>query len=51
MKKLFFILLIVSGLIALELVFPRGQWEDQVQSFLRNNVSKVMNWVNINSLV
>lgn len=50
MKKILFILLIVSGLIALDLVFPRFPWEEQMESFFRNNLSRVMSWMHLRQL-
>lgn len=50
MKKLFFILTVATALIALELVFPKVQVEEQVASFLKTNISRVVNWVNFGAL-
>lgn len=50
MKKLFFILAAAFALVALDLVFPRVEIEEQVASFLKNNLSRVVSWVNFGAL-
>lgn len=50
MKKLFFILAVAIALVALDLAFPMVEIEDQVASFLRNNLSRVVTWVNLSAL-
>jgi hypothetical protein len=47
MKKLFFILTVAIALVALDLAFPTVEIEQQVGSFLRNNLAKVVSWVNL----
>ncbi len=51
MKKLTFILIIAIALVALDLAFPSVGVEQQVSSFLRNNLARVVSWVNLGMLV
>jgi hypothetical protein len=51
MKKLFFILIVAIALVALDLAFPTVQIEQQVSSFLKNNLARVVSWVNLGILV
>jgi hypothetical protein len=46
MKKLFFILTVAIALVALDLAFPTVEIEEQLGSFLRNNLARVVSWVN-----
>ena len=50
MKKLLTILIVAIALVALDLAFPTVEFEQQVSSFLRNNLARVVNWVNIGVL-
>lgn len=51
MKKLLFIAGIVIAVIAIDLFIPRVGIEDQMTSFLRNNLYKVVHFVNLRALV
>lgn len=47
MKKLFFTTSLVIGMIAADLMIPEWEVQDQLIGFVKENLNKLFEWVNI----